>query len=65
MACGIGICMTCVLPVIGDDGQTRMVRSCTEGPIFEGSKVCWDAIGTVPQEHMVALNEHPPNRPIS
>jgi dihydroorotate dehydrogenase electron transfer subunit len=48
MACGIGICMTCVLPVIGDDGQTRMVRSCTEGPIFEGSKVRWDAIGTVP-----------------
>jgi dihydroorotate dehydrogenase electron transfer subunit len=48
MACGIGICMTCVLPVIGDDGQTRMVRSCTEGPIFEGSKVRWDDIGTVP-----------------
>lgn len=48
MACGIGICMTCVLPVIGQDGVTRMVRSCTEGPIFEGSQVRWDAIGTVP-----------------
>ena len=21
MACGIGVCMTCVLPVIGDDGD--------------------------------------------
>ena len=34
MACGIGVCMTCVLPVVGDDGQTRMVRACTEGPVF-------------------------------
>ena len=25
MACGIGVCMTCVLPVVGDDGVTRMV----------------------------------------
>ena len=24
MACGIGVCMTCVLPVVGDDGVTRM-----------------------------------------
>ena len=23
MACGVGVCMTCVLPVIGDDGVTR------------------------------------------
>ena len=36
MACGIGVCMTCVLPVIGDDGLTRMVRSCVEGPVFRG-----------------------------
>jgi dihydroorotate dehydrogenase electron transfer subunit len=25
MACGIGVCMTCVLPVVGEDGVTRMV----------------------------------------
>ena len=25
MACGVGVCMTCVLPVIGSDGITRMV----------------------------------------
>ena len=48
MACGIGVCMTCVLPVVGDDGQTRMVRSCTEGPVFPGDRVRWDDIGTVP-----------------
>jgi dihydroorotate dehydrogenase electron transfer subunit len=48
MACGIGVCMTCVLPVIGDDGVTRMVRSCVEGPVFAGDKVRWDSVGTVP-----------------
>jgi dihydroorotate dehydrogenase electron transfer subunit len=48
MACGIGVCMTCVLPVRGDDGVTRMVRSCVEGPVFRGEQVRWDDIGTVP-----------------
>jgi dihydroorotate dehydrogenase electron transfer subunit len=44
MACGIGVCMTCVLPVAGDDGVTRMVRSCVEGPVFRGNALRWDAI---------------------
>jgi dihydroorotate dehydrogenase electron transfer subunit len=50
MACGIGVCMTCVLPVIGDDGLTRMVRSCVEGPVFLGDRVRWDDVGTVPAD---------------
>lgn len=50
MACGIGVCMTCVLPVVGDDGVTRMVRSCVEGPVFHGDRVRWDAVGTVPAD---------------
>jgi len=48
MACGIGVCMTCVLPVVGDDGRTRMVRSCTDGPVFPGDRVSWNDVGTVP-----------------
>lgn len=48
MACGIGVCMTCVLPVTGDDGLTRMTRSCVEGPVFSGMAVRWDDVGTVP-----------------
>jgi len=48
MACGIGVCMTCVLPVVGDDGTTRMVRSCVDGPVFNGERVRWDDIGTIP-----------------
>jgi len=50
MACGIGVCMTCVLPVIGDDGVTRMVRSCVEGPVFRGDRVRWNDVGTVPAD---------------
>jgi dihydroorotate dehydrogenase electron transfer subunit len=37
--------MTCVMPVIGVDGRTRMVRSCVEGPVFDGDRVRWDAFG--------------------
>ena len=54
MACGIGVCMTCVLPVIGDDGQTRMVRSCVEGPVFRGDRVRWDDVHTIPADALGA-----------
>ncbi|MQA79880.1 MAG: dihydroorotate dehydrogenase electron transfer subunit [Streptosporangiales bacterium] len=50
MACGVGVCMTCVLPVVGDDGVTRMTRSCTEGPVFRGDRVRWADVGTVPAD---------------
>lgn len=50
MACGIGVCMTCVLPVIGDDGVTRMARSCVDGPVFRGDRVRWDDVHTVPSD---------------
>lgn len=50
MACGVGVCMTCVMPVRGRDGVVRMVRSCIEGPVFEGQSVLWDQVGTVPSD---------------
>jgi dihydroorotate dehydrogenase electron transfer subunit len=54
MACGVGVCMTCVMPVVGSDGTTRMVRSCVEGPVFRGDRVRWDAFesgwGRVPDD---------------
>jgi dihydroorotate dehydrogenase electron transfer subunit len=50
MACGIGVCMTCVLPIVGNDGQTRMARSCVDGPVFGGDRIRWDALGTVPED---------------
>ena len=45
MACGIGICMTCVLPVKDADGSITMKRSCIDGPVMDGSSVCWDLVG--------------------
>jgi len=54
MACGVGVCMTCVLPVIGEDGITRMVRSCVEGPVFRGDRVRWSEVGTVPPDTLGA-----------
>lgn len=58
MACGVGVCMTCVMPVVGNDGVTRMVRSCVEGPVFRGDRLRWDAIGggrcTVPNDALGA-----------
>jgi dihydroorotate dehydrogenase electron transfer subunit len=50
MACGIGVCMTCVLPVVGEDGRTRFARSCTEGPIFGGDRVRFADVGTLPTD---------------
>jgi dihydroorotate dehydrogenase electron transfer subunit len=50
MACGVGVCMTCVLPVIGADDQTRMVRSCVDGPVFAGDRIRWDSLGSVPAD---------------
>ena len=45
MACGVGICMTCVLPVENEDGSISNLRSCIEGPVMDGSKVQWSKVG--------------------
>jgi len=44
MACGIGVCMTCVLPVENEDGIVSMLRSCIDGPVMDGSKVQWSLV---------------------
>jgi dihydroorotate dehydrogenase electron transfer subunit len=44
MAGGIGICMTCVQPVWSSQGdQIVHVRTCVDGPVFNGARVAWDA----------------------
>ena len=45
MACGVGICMTCVLPVKNEDGSISNLRSCIDGPVMDGSKVQWSKVG--------------------
>ncbi|MBA2529227.1 MAG: dihydroorotate dehydrogenase electron transfer subunit [Euzebyales bacterium] len=47
MACGVGVCMTCVLPYHRDGGVVNL-RACVEGPVFNGKRVQWDRIGRQP-----------------
>ena len=41
MACGIGVCMTCVVPVRVED-EIKMLRTCIDGPVMDGAKIIWD-----------------------
>jgi dihydroorotate dehydrogenase electron transfer subunit len=41
MACGIGICFSCVAPVRVPGGSDYR-RVCVEGPIFDASRIDWD-----------------------
>ena len=45
MACGIGICMTCVLPVKDETGKINNLRSCIDGPVMDGAAIEWDLVG--------------------
>jgi dihydroorotate dehydrogenase electron transfer subunit len=43
MACGLGVCWTCAVPLVSADGSTWWnVRACVEGPVFNGARVWWD-----------------------
>ena len=41
MACGIGICFSCVTRVRQPDGAWDYKRTCVEGPIFDAQKIEW------------------------
>ena len=42
MACGIGICFSCVAQVRQDGPEEwDYKRTCVEGPIFDAEKICW------------------------
>ncbi|HEX6331945.1 MAG TPA: dihydroorotate dehydrogenase electron transfer subunit [Actinomycetota bacterium] len=43
MGCGIGLCFTCVVPVIRKDGSGfDNLRACTDGPVFNPARILWD-----------------------
>jgi dihydroorotate dehydrogenase electron transfer subunit len=53
MACGIGVCMTCVLPVrdsAAAGSPSRFVRSCVEGPVFDADRIRWHDVGRLPSD---------------
>ena len=44
MACGTGICFSCVVPVADParpEEPARMARSCLEGPVIDGAAIAW------------------------
>jgi dihydroorotate dehydrogenase electron transfer subunit len=41
MCCGVGTCLTCVIPVKAGDGWEYQ-RACTEGPVFDSRGVIWE-----------------------
>src|SRR5262245_10997942 len=41
MACGIGICFTCVAKVRQSDGSWDYKRTCVEGPVFDAEQIVW------------------------
>lgn len=51
MACGMGQCFTCVVPVIRKDGSGYdHLRACTEGPVFNPARILWDRwMGEAPE----------------
>jgi dihydroorotate dehydrogenase electron transfer subunit len=41
MACGIGICFSCVVKTEQPTGDWDYKRTCVEGPVFDASKIVW------------------------
>ncbi|AEJ62368.1 Dihydroorotate dehydrogenase, electron transfer subunit, iron-sulfur cluster binding domain-containing protein [Spirochaeta thermophila DSM 6578] len=41
MACGVGACLSCVVPTTG---STRYARVCTEGPVFNAKEIAWTSL---------------------
>jgi dihydroorotate dehydrogenase electron transfer subunit len=61
MACGTGICYSCVVPVADPERPqqpARMARSCLEGPVFDGATVAWGELG-----HAAAATGPAPREP--
>lgn len=41
MACGFGVCIGCVVPTRGEDGDVRYERVCVEGPVMRAERMAW------------------------
>lgn len=41
MACGVGICFTCVAKIRQPDGTWDYKRTCVDGPIFPAAAIAW------------------------
>jgi dihydroorotate dehydrogenase electron transfer subunit len=57
LVCASGACLSCAVPAVGEDGVSRMVRSCAEGPVFRGDRLRWADLGTLPADTWGAGDE--------
>ena len=44
MGCGLGGCYSCVVLTRDPPGLPHFVRSCIDGPVFDSSRIVWDAL---------------------
>ncbi len=44
MACGFGVCFSCVAPIVQTGGAIDLRRVCVEGPVFDARTVAWDEV---------------------
>ena len=44
MGCGLGGCYSCVAPIRLENGGFHFVRSCLDGPVFDGLQVAWNEL---------------------
>ena len=44
MGCGLGGCYSCVVPARDPGGPPHHTRSCIDGPVFDASRIVWEAL---------------------
>jgi dihydroorotate dehydrogenase electron transfer subunit len=44
MGCGLGGCYSCVVPARDGTDPPRFVRSCIDGPVFDATRIVWEAL---------------------
>jgi dihydroorotate dehydrogenase electron transfer subunit len=44
MACGTGICYSCVIPMQNGGQGSHMARSCVDGPVLDGAAIAWEEV---------------------
>ena len=44
MGCGLGGCYSCVVLTRTASGPPHFVRSCIDGPVFDATRILWDAL---------------------
>jgi len=58
MACGLGLCWTCVVPVARRDGRGYdHIRACVDGPALNAGRILWDRWGARGTETMATPPE--------